>query len=229
MVRKLNYVVAVVLFLFSTLSFGQRTENRDLPSFTGVSVGEAIDLYLIPGSSESAKVIVDGLDLDEVLTEVRGDRLKIHLDDNNYEDIDVEVWVTYKTLNSIEVSSAASVKTEGVLKSSTLKIEASSAGDGILEIDVKELDVEVSSSADLEIRGKAEMGEVSVYSAGRFDGYELNWLEVKASASSAGTARINAITRLDAKASSAGNIRYKGNPDKVYEDESSGGSIRSSN
>lgn len=228
MSRILIYALAIALSLFTTGSYGQQTENRQLSSFSAISVGEAINVYLIPGSSESAKVTADGLDLDEVLTEVKGNRLKIHLEENNYRNIDVKVWVTYRTLNSIEVSSAASVKTEGVLSTSSLSVDASSAGGGNLEIDVEELDVEVSSSADLEIRGKSDMGEVSVSSAGRFEGYELIWSEVEVNASSAGTARVKVTKRLDAKASSAGTIRYKGNPE-VYEDESSGGSIRSSN
>ena len=229
MLRKSYVIISLMLFSVTTLVFGQQTENRDLPSFNSVSVGEAIDVYLIPGSTESAKVKVDGIDLDEVLTEVRGDRLKIYLEKGNYRNIDVEVWLTYKNLSGIEVSSAASVITEGLLKSSSLRVEASSAGDGKLEIDVEELDVEISSSADLEIFGKTVIAEISVSSAGKFDGYELSCSEVEVSANSAGTARVNASKKLDATATSAGNIRYKGNPDKVYEDESSGGSVKSSN
>ena len=35
--------------------------------------------------------------------------------------------------------------------------------------------------------------------------------------------------KIDARATSAGSVRYKGNPDKVYEDESSGGSVKDTN
>ena len=48
-------------------------------------------------------------------------------------------------------------------------------------------------------------------------------------ANSAGTAKVNVTRRMEGNANSGGSIRYKGNPDKVYEDESSGGTVKRSN
>ena len=104
----------------------------------------------------------------------------------------------------------------------------SSAGSADLEIDVAELEVEVSSSGDLNIQGKARSQRVSVSSAGDYDGFDLACEEAYVRASSAGSARITASKEIDAKASSAGSVRYKGNPDKVYVNSSSGGGVSKS-
>jgi hypothetical protein len=229
MIKRTIAIVTIIIFWTSSFVLAQKSDTRELSSFNRISVGEAIDVYLIQGSSESVRIEVSGMDIEEVLTEVKGDRLKVHLERGNYKNIDVEVWVTYKTIEEIDMSSASSVITQGVLKSNSLKIDASSAADGDLEIDVESLDVTVASSADLEVSGKASMQDVNVSSAGKYDGYDLDCEEAEVSASSAGSARVMASKKIDANASSAGSIRYKGNPDKVYEDESSGGSVSGSN
>jgi len=89
--------------------------------------------------------------------------------------------------------------------------------------------VEVSSSAEVEVSGSATTQNISVSSAGRYNGYDLSSDEADVRATSAGSARVNASKKVDVQASSAGSIRYKGNPDKVYESESSGGSVKKSN
>ena len=229
MMKKTILTLSMLVLWTSTILLAQNSETRDLPSFNRISVGEAIEVYLKQGSSEKAEIKVSGIDLDEVLTDVKGDRLKIHLERGNYRNIDVEVWLTYKDLEGIDMNSAASVNTDGVLKASTLRINASSAADGDLQLDVGELTVQVSSSADLEVSGKAVHQDVSVSSAGKYDGYDLDCEEAEVNADSAGSARVNVSKKIDARANSAGSIRYRGNPDKVYEDENSGGSVRGSN
>ena len=86
----------------------QSKEDRKLSSFDRLSVGEAITVYLEQGSSESATVEVSGADLDDVVTEVSGSRLKIEMENNrNYRDVEVTVYVTYRNLDELSVSSAA--------------------------------------------------------------------------------------------------------------------------
>ena len=220
MMKKAALISTLAIFLISANVIAQNKETRELSSFTSISVSEAINVFLTPGSSETARVESNGIDLDEVMTEVRGNELRIYLEKGNYKNIDVDIWVTYKSLNEIEVTSAASVKTEGLLKSSSLIVDGSSAGDADLEIDVDDLDVEVSSSADIDIRGRATKADISVSSAGSFDGFDLASEEVEVDANSAGSAKVNVTKRLNAEATSAGNVRYKGNPEKVYEEES---------
>jgi len=222
-------IAFAVLIVISGRIYAQNQETRDLASFSRLSVGEAIKVYLKEGSTESAKIEVKGIDLDEVLTETSGSKLRIHLERGNHRNVDVKIWLTYVNLEEIDISSAASVQTESVLRADNLKVEASSAGDGKLEVDVNELRVEVSSAADLVISGKAGTQDVSVSSSGSYYAYDLKCEESEVSASSAGSAKVTASKKIDASASSAGSIRYRGNPEKVYVSSSSGGSARKSN
>lgn len=221
--------VFIILLTGSTLSvFAQETEIRSLSDFSEVSVGEAISVTLIPGNRNEAVVKVRNIDLEDVETDVRGGSLKIELSGNRYRNIDVEITLTYKSIDGIHVSSAADVVTKGPIKSASLDISVSSAAKADLEIVADKIDVEVSSSGDLELSGKTTSQRVSVSSAGEYHAYELSCDEAYVRASSAGSARINATKKIDAKASSAGSVTYKGEPDKVYVNSSSGGDVRKS-
>ena len=82
---------------------------------------------------------------------------------------------------------------------------------------------------ELVLEGKASSQRAGVSSAGEYMGYDLDCEETYVRASSAGSARVSASKKIDAKASSAGSVKYKGNPDKVYVNASSGGSAKKAN
>ena len=206
----------------------QDRETRNVKSFSAISVGEAIDVEVTAGSSEKVEVEVDGTNPDNVVTEVFGDRLKIRMRQGNWRNVSVRVYVTYKTLEEIDVSSAADLTSKGPIKSDKLEIEVSSAGDVDVEVEVDELEVRVSSAGDLTIKGKAREQYVKVSSSGDYDGYDLESEDAEVDASSSGDARVFVTKELEADASSSGSVYYRGNPTKVYADSSSGGRVRKS-
>lgn len=234
--------------LVAGFTFAQQEETRSLDSFTKVTAHEAVNVYLKKGNKEEARVVSKSEDLEDVLTEVSGGRLKVHLEGNNHRNVEVDVYVTYVSLNAIGASSAASIKSEGTIetngdfdvdvssagdiiasiKADDLEIDASSAGDAKLEVDVNSINAEISSAGDVEISGTATDQDISASSSGDYDGYDLESEEVEASASSGGSVRVNVSTKLDARASSGGSIRYKGSPKYLDANSSSGGSVRKS-
>ena len=224
--------VLTIIFLvaaMATTGLAQNTETRSLDDFSAISIGEAIKLVLVPGNKNEAKITADNVDLDEIETRVFGSKLKIELTGSRYKNIEVEIRLTYKSLEELSVSSAASVWTDGPIKTEDLEISVSSAGDARLDIDVNEVDVSASSSGNLVLKGKTISQRVGVSSAGVYKAYDLACEDAYVRASSAGSARVSASKKIDAKASSAGSIKYKGDPDKVYVNSSSGGSAGKAN
>ena len=217
------------VLLIAVQSYGQQREKRDVGSFDEVQVSQAIDLYLKKGTKESVEVEARGVDYDEVLTEVRGSRLKVHLSGNRYRNISVKVYVTYVELEGISASSASTVYGDGVIKASRLTIDVSSAADVEVSVDVSDIiTISASSSGDVEVAGKAKYLEVEVSSAGGVDAYDLEAENVRVRASSGAGAKVNAKNEIDAHASSGASIRYIGSPAKSRTDSSSGGSVRKS-
>lgn len=229
--NKFKILLTICLFTIvgMNLSIAQKVEERDVRSFDEIRVAEAIDVYIKPGNKQSVRVEASGINLSEVLTEVSGGRLKIHLEQGRHRNHQVKVYVTYVELTSLSASSASGIFSEGTIKGDELSIRASSAADIEVDVDVNQLEASASSSGDLELSGKAKRLEIDVSSAGGADAYDLEAAIVRVRASSAGGVKVTATDEIDARASSGGSIRYRGNPNRSNTDSSSGGSVRKSN
>lgn len=225
-----NILIVVLLFSGILTSKAQQTEVREVGSFSGVKSGEAIDVYLKKGDKESVKVEVTSAKLSDVITEISGSYLKVHMRSGVYRNRGtIKVYVTYVNLNKISASSASNVFSEGTIKTSLMDISVSSAAQIELKIESENLTIDASSAGDIVLEGKAKSFEVEASSAGDVDAYNLESERVEARASSGGSVKINVTKELDAQASSGGSIRYRGNPMKTNSDSSSGGSVKKSN
>ncbi|MFT4737751.1 MAG: hypothetical protein ACI8QD_000247 [Cyclobacteriaceae bacterium] len=219
--------LAIVLIFVSSVAFGQSTETRNLPSFSAIDVSEGILVVMTAGSKEEAVIEVTGADLEDVITEVSGQTLNIEMrGNNNYRNLEVTVLVTYKNIDEIDLSSAGRLTFETKLVSEELDIEVSSAGSMKAEIEVSRLEVDISSSGKVELSGRSDRQTVDLSSAGRYDAGDLQTNFTEIDASSAGSATVFVSQELRADANSAGSIKYKGNPEKVFSDASSGGKVR---
>jgi hypothetical protein len=218
---------AIILLVGSTTLIQAQSQTRALGSFSGVKVAEGVDVYLTKGDKESARVETDGVKPENVITEVSGSYLKVHMRDGNHHGT-VKVYVTYVKIDRLSASSAGSIYSEGTIQASTLEISTSSAGNVEVTVNAESIDISASSAGEAEIKGKTKTLNTDASSAGEIDAYDLEAEDVVAGASSAGSIRINVSNALTAKASSGGSIRYRGNPNKSITDSSSGGSVKKS-
>ncbi|GAB1445847.1 MAG: DUF2807 domain-containing protein [Cyclobacteriaceae bacterium] len=223
--------IVVIGFLLTLITplWAQNSEVRSVGSFSGIKSAEAVDVYLKKGDKESVRVEVTGTSLSDVITEISGSYLKIHMASGNHRRVDAKVYVTYVNLDKIAASSASNVFSEGPIKASSIEISASSAGSIEIGLDATAVSADVSSAGDIVLEGKASSLNVEASSAGDIDAYRLESESVRARASSAGTVKVTATKSLDARASSGGDVRYRGNPMKTNTDSSSGGSVKKSN
>lgn len=78
----------------------------------------------------------------------------------------------------------------------------------------------------MEIKGKVDYIEIKTSSGSDFNGYELISETCKADASSGSGIEITVNKELEAKASSGGDVHYKGNASATSISNSSGGRIK---
>jgi hypothetical protein len=219
----------VFLACISSAVFAQEVETRNLASFTGVKVSEGISVYLKKGDKESARIEVTGTNPSNVITEVSGSYLKVHMRDGNYRSVNAKVYVTFVSIEKLFASSAGNLYSSETIKGNNMEINASSAGTIEVVVDAGRLEASASSAGDVEIKGKARSVIMDASSAGEVDAYDLEAEDAEIEASSAGAVKISVKSGLDARASSGGSIRYRGNPDKSNTTSSSGGSVKKSN
>ncbi len=221
--------VCTLLVVVTFLSYAQQVENRNIQAFTGVKAAEGIDVYLKKGDKETLKIEVIGTSPSNVITEVSGSYLKIHMKEGNFRNKSVKVYVTYVKIDKLSASSAANIYAEGTIETNSMEISASSAG--AIEIDIQANKVEASSSSagEIDLRGRTKFLTVEASSAGEIDAYGIQAENVNAEASSGAEIKVNVAKELDAHASSGGSVRYRGNPAKSTTNSSSGGSVKKSN
>ncbi len=215
-----------LLMMASLPVLGQGSETRVLNGFDELHVGQAIEVILISGSSPKAVVETKNIATDNVITEVKGDMLKIGMKRGNFRKTNVKVYLTYTQLKHIEVSSAADVYAEEVLQVDGITLSASSAGNIQLSLKTDRTKVKASSGGDILLKGKTTELDAHASSGGEIKASGLIADNVTAHASSAGDVTVNATESLDAHASSAGTVKYKGSATKSNIHSSSGGSVR---
>ena len=205
---------------------------RQITGFHGVSVSSGIDLFLTQKSVEEVAVEAQSEDLDKIITEVEGGILKIYIKEKSWFNMKWDtrprkVYVSFKTLDKLQASAGSDVISEGRLKLDKLNLDASSGSDVKLELEVSNLSVGSSSGSDISLKGTANDMEVSASSGSDIDASDLQSKNCNASTSSGSDIKVNVTEKLDASASSGGDIYYSGNPKTKDINESSGGDVHS--
>ncbi|PIB35391.1 hypothetical protein BFP72_08270 [Reichenbachiella sp. 5M10] len=221
------YTIITGLCVLAISAYAQTNEQtRNLDNFEAVSVGESIQVTLVQGEKNEAVVMTDGVSVDKVLTEIKGNTLNIHMDRGSYGSQSVDVVLTYsEDLREIRCSSSAVVKSASEIESNELYVQCSSSGTMILILDVERLKLEVSSSGKVTLSGEVSTQDIEVSSSGKYHGVNLKSKGARVKVSSSGKATVDVSRELSATVSSSGKVTYHGDPETVDIDTSSSGKV----
>lgn len=200
-------------------------KERKAGAFDKLKVSSGIDVYLSQGSNESITVEADENLHEYIMTEIRNGELNVYTEVMIRDAERKRVHVTMKNIETVRTTSAGDVVGQTPVKAEELELSASSAGNINLEIEADKVEIDISSSGDVTLSGRAREMDASLSSAGDLNAFELEVDEAEVSASSAGDASVSVKDKIVARASSAGEITYKGNPKYVDTHSSSAGGI----
>ena len=129
---------------------------------------------------------------------------------------DIKIGTITCGMLSLDTQSSGDIKVTSV-QCTGATIDSSSAGDCIVAEMVCSGDVKAStsSSSDIKLAGTCRNASFSASSAGGIYAKDLLAKDVEARASSAGDVECNASGVLSTSVSSAGSVRYKGEPARV--------------
>lgn len=228
--RTLRFLVltAIVVFALQPLFSQIKTEQRNVTGFTALSVSEGIKLELTLGEKELVEVSADADFIDQIVTELEGTTLVVHIKGSFHGNIgkkNILVKVTAQKMEKVSASSGSSLITMNTIKSSYLKLSSSSGASIEAEVDANKLSVDVSSGSTTSVKGKADefKGESSSGASLRGQNLVVKNADVDASSGSSISLQVNGD--LHAEASSGASINYSGTPTMVDVEKSSGGSV----
>lgn len=200
-------------------------KTRQVDEFDRIKVSRGMNVYITQGSPAKVVVIADS-NLHEVIeTKVEGGVLKITVKENIRSAKEKKVMVTIDKLSGVEVTSGGNAWSQSQIMSENLDLKATSGGNLTMEVNAKLLSVNCSSGANIRLSGLAKEAELKTSSGGNLKGEALKADHCNMRASSGGNVSSTVVDKLDAKASSGGNIVYYGEPNSTNVNSSSGGNI----
>ena len=122
----------------------------------------------------------------------------------------LKVYISFKNLERLEASGASDVQVAGTIAVPSLSLDMSGASDFKGAVNVTTLTMELSGASDAKISGNAS--NVTIESSGASDvkGYDLVTENCTAKATGASDINITVNKELNAHASGASDVRFKG-------------------
>ena len=200
------------------------TETRRIThEFTAVSASEGLEVYITQADDFEITVEADENIIDLISTDIKNGKLRIHAI-RNIGRATKKVYVSLPNITAIQSSSGAHLRTENVIKSEKLEIDASSGAMVKVDVVTAELDIDASSGANLEISGEATTVYIDGSSGTNINSRGLITKICDVEASSGANISVNVSESLTADASSGGNISYSGEA-RVKKNKSVSGSV----
>jgi hypothetical protein len=227
-------IFALLSILFSSCLFlgpsvkgnGNVTEEvRQVDEFNQIKVNRGMNVYITQGSPAKVVVIADSNLHESIETEVEGDVLTVTVNENIRWAKEKKVMITVEKLSSLKGSSGANAYSQAQIMSENLELNASSGANLKIDVNAKYLKAGCSSGANIYISGLAKDAELETSSGANLKAGELKADRCIMRASSGGNVIATVVEKLEAKATSGGNITYYGEPSSTDIDTSSGGNI----
>lgn len=192
----------------------ENAEPRTIGSFHAIRVSNAIDLFLSQSDEEALAVSAVKPEFrDRIKTVVEEGVLKIsYHDDGKWwkGNKKLRVYVSFKTLDKLTATGASDVVVNGTLKADKLTLGMSGASDFKGAIEASSLDVNLSGASDAVISGKVSELKVDANGASDFKGYDLQADNCSVDATGASSIKVTVNKELNARASGASGVHYKG-------------------
>lgn len=212
--------------------YDANAEVRQVAPFTGIDVSGTVALYLSQGTSQGVAVSAgDEKYNSKIKTEVRNGILHISVEGGmwngfNWTNKKLKAYVTATDLQRLEVSGASFVSTTAPIKSDDLKLEVSGASEVKAAFDAGKMNLQLSGASVVKLSGTVKDGSIDASGASKLTGYELVVDNLKVTASGASNVRVTAAKELEADASGASTVYYKGAASKSKVMASAGATVK---
>jgi hypothetical protein len=195
-------------FLFPFCAIAQNsTVTRSLPSFDKIGISGGYEVvFLREGDAESVSLEVSGTNPDNIETEVKNGTLHIKTKKGNYRNLKAKITITYRTLKSVATSGSSDIVALSPIKADEFEFASSGSGDFKAEFDVKDLDVAISGSSDMTLKGSADEQEFSISGSGDVDATALKGSSAEVSISGSGDVKLNVSGKVKSAVSGSGRV-----------------------
>lgn len=213
-----SFITIIALFL--GLNLKAETEERELPSFSEISLRVPATLYLEQGKKQSFEVLAKSSTLEELITEVKGRELIIRFKATNYiwkdfEPGKIEIYITVPEIDALTLSGSGDIINDGSIETRILDLSVSGSGDILLDdLKAERVKASISGSGTIELAGDGTAEDLSVIisGSGNYNGLDFKAKDANVKIVGSGKARLHADKHLKVRTAGSGDVVYKGNP-----------------
>jgi hypothetical protein len=210
-------------------------ESRNVGQFSGIDVSAGVKVVFTQENSTSVKVFADADKLQNVITKVENGILKISIDNKGTKNLrfkNLSVNVSSPKMDRIKTSSGSNFTTVNEIRGKEMTVDASS-GSGIVakfqisgisnieassgsnvkaSISSDKVLVKSSSGSSIKLEGNTEYVSIDASSGASCKADQLTANIGVVESTSGSSVSVSAKDQLTVKASSAGSVKYRGNP-----------------
>ncbi len=200
------------------------TEDRSVPSFTGIDLQGSGTVLLAMGSTRSISVSADDNLLELVRTDVVGDTLKLGFQQGaRVRTVAPLVFrITAPDIQELAISGSGDIRGQSVIRADRLSLSIGGSGSIQAAVAVEELSVSIRGSGSLDIKGSADTQEVRINGSGSYDGRDLRSANATIRVNGSGDSMVSVSRELDVNIAGSGNVTFSGNPKTTIRASGSG-------
>lgn len=209
-------IVAVQAQKTETIEGNGKIVTRDVSvsSFDALKASGVYELKLMQGSAESVKIEADENLQPYFDVHNEGSKLVIKMKDTRNKNWKVKnkmkVYVTFKNLKELDLSTVGHVGSESELQFSDLRLRNKSVGNVDLKLAANSLDLNNSSVGNITLAGRAQQAVVKNTGVGKLQAGGLLVQSMNIENTGVGAAEVNAEKELKVKDSFLGKVSNKG-------------------
>lgn len=187
-------------------------EEYSVDDFDRLEIGDAIHIDVEQGNYFEVAVRGDRRNVDDLDVFKEGSTLIVRFDENRNRNHETYVTITVPTLRSVNFSGASDSRVSGFYDLDVFDVYLSGASSCQLDIESDDIDIVLSGASVLTLRGEGNTleSELSGASVMRAFDYPVNDASIVVSGASSG--RVSVANHLEASASGASVVLYRGDP-----------------
>jgi hypothetical protein len=183
------------------------SREQQFQPFTGIQLTGIGSVYITQDTTQTFRLEADDNIIDRVTTTVSNQVLIIGLQPGSYSSVTINVFVSMKSVELLELSGSGTFATTEPVQASTLTCRIQGAG-------------------SMTLRGSAADQIIEIQGVGDIHSFDLAASRCSVLISGTGSAEVTATQRLEASISGVGSVIYAGNPQELIQRISGVGTIQ---
>lgn len=217
----------MIMILLLAIGYGATAQEIVIEpgNFSDVIVSRGLTVNFT--KADSNRVVITGTSSGKVKADVEKGVLRIRtsLEQLLQEDTTV-VNVYYKQMQSLEARHNSRVEICGKIYQSLLRVKAREGAIIIATIEVENLVANILTGGLIQISGNADVQEIDVKATGEFRGENLIGNYISVNVNGGGTANVFSTEYVNATVRAGSTVYIYGDPSKIEEKTSFGGTIK---